>query len=61
MDFRNFPIKGKLTTVIMLTSTVVLLLAAAAFIVYEVVNIRHLGYYWLAINQPPPCAAFQKA
>lgn len=21
--------------------------------------IRHLGYYWLAINQPPPPAAFQ--
>jgi signal transduction histidine kinase len=41
MDFRNLPIKRKLTTVIMLTSTVVLLLTAAAFIVYEVVNIRH--------------------
>jgi signal transduction histidine kinase len=41
MDFRNFPIKRKLTTVIMLTSTVVLLVTAAAFIVYEVVNIRH--------------------
>jgi signal transduction histidine kinase len=41
MDFRNFPIKRKLTTVIMLTSTAVLLVTAAAFIVYEVVNIRH--------------------
>ena len=41
MDFRNLPIKRKLTTVIMLTSTVVLLVTAAAFIVYEVVNIRH--------------------
>jgi signal transduction histidine kinase len=41
MDFRNLPIKRKLTSVIMLTSTVVLLLTAATFIVYEVVNIRH--------------------
>jgi CheY-like chemotaxis protein len=23
--------------------------------------IRHLGYYWLAVNQPPPSEAFQKA
>jgi signal transduction histidine kinase len=41
MDFRSLPIKRKLTTVIILTSTVVLLLTAAAFIVYEVLNIRH--------------------
>jgi signal transduction histidine kinase len=41
MDFRKFPIKRKLTAVIMLTSTVVLLLTAAAFSVYEVLNIRH--------------------
>src|SRR5580658_2785851 len=41
MDFRNLPIKRKLTMVIMLTSTVVLLLTASAFIAYEVVNVRH--------------------
>jgi two-component system, response regulator len=23
--------------------------------------IRHLGYYWLAVNQPPPSEAFQKS
>jgi two-component system, response regulator len=23
--------------------------------------IRHLGYYWLVVNQPPPAGAFQKA
>jgi len=23
--------------------------------------IRQLGYYWLAVNQPPPAGAFQKA
>ncbi|HEY3862726.1 MAG TPA: ATP-binding protein [Verrucomicrobiae bacterium] len=41
MEFRNFPIKRKLTAVIMLTSTVVLALTAAAFIVYEIENLRH--------------------
>src|SRR5580658_5661481 len=41
MEFRNLPIKRKLTRVIMLTSTVVLLLTATAFIVYEVQNLRH--------------------
>jgi signal transduction histidine kinase len=41
MDFRNLPIKRKLTTVIMLTSTVVLLVTASAFIVYEVITLRH--------------------
>jgi signal transduction histidine kinase len=41
MDFRNLPIKRKLTRVIMLTSAVVLLLTASAFITYEVVNLRN--------------------
>jgi signal transduction histidine kinase len=41
MEFRNLPIKRKLTTVIMLSSTVVLLVTASAFIAYEVMNLRH--------------------
>jgi signal transduction histidine kinase len=40
MDFRNQPIKRKLTSVIMVTSTVVLLVTAAAFITYEVMTLR---------------------
>src|SRR5271155_2655746 len=40
MEFRNLPIKRKLTKVIMLTSTVVVVLTASAFIAYEVVNLK---------------------
>jgi len=40
MNFRDLPIKRKLTAVIMITSTVVLLLTASAFILYEVLTIR---------------------
>lgn len=40
MNFRDAPIKKKLTDVIMLTSTVVVLLTAFAFVAYEVVTVR---------------------
>jgi signal transduction histidine kinase len=40
MNFRDAPIKKKLTDVIMLTSTVVVLLTASAFVTYEVVTVR---------------------
>jgi len=40
MRFRDFPIKRKLTIIIMLTSIFVLLLTAAGFLIYEIIGFK---------------------